>query len=393
MKYGSEESVELSGKIGNMFRDTIYTTSCSLGKERGNFEVFNWEQEKECEFYSGFPDELLEKMQNGRRNISLMAIAPAGTISVVAQTSSGIEPVFRNSMVRRRKLSDDSKADFVDASGDRWKEYEVEHQNVVEWKTKHPEQALPDFFVTSEQIDWETRVRLLGVVQHFIDHGISVTINAPAGTLSETVGKIYSAAWNAGVKGMTVYVAGSRDGVLLEKESFPVHNAPKRPESLPCDIFQTTVEGDKFTVLVGLLNDKPYEIFAGKAEHILLPRKAKAGTIKKEKHVYNLLIGEGDDELEIIDIVKTFNNPLYGTMTRLLSMLLRHGAAPKFVVLQLRKNEDESMNSFAKTVARTLKRYVENGDTAGEKCPECGAELVYQSGCVQCPSCAWSKCG
>jgi ribonucleoside-diphosphate reductase alpha chain len=395
MKYGSDESIVLTEKINKALRDTTYSTSCVLGQERGNFEMFDWDTEKNCDFYTDFPLELLERMKSGRRNIGLMAVAPTGTISLLAQTSAGIEPVLWNRSLRRKKVLDESrdKIDFVDDSGDKWKEYEVVHKNVQEWMKLNPEgKELPDFFSTIKDIDWKKRLLIQSTAQKYIDHSISSTINLPKGTGANIVKQIYGEAWQKGLKGITVYVDGSRKNVIAEKVSFPQHDAPKRPETLSCDIYQTTVEEERFTVLVGIHEGKPYEIFAGEAKHILLPKKYRAGTITKGKHKYNLSIGEGDDQLEINDIVSTFNNPLYGTMTRLLSMLLRHGASPKFVVSQLRKNEEESMNSFAKTVARTLKRYIKDGEGAADRCPECGHELVYQAGCVICPECAWSKC-
>ena len=394
MKYGSGESVELTEEISRVLRDTSYSTSCLLGQERGVFSAFDWDIEWDCDFYSSFPPDLLERMRPGRRNIGLLAVAPTGTISLLAQTSAGIEPVLWNKSIRRKKVLDESKdrVDFVDEAGDKWREYTVVHKNVQEWMELNPGKDLPDFFSTIKDINWKGRLAVQSMVQKYIDHSISSTINLPKGTGTDVIKQIYNEAWKSGLKGITVYIDGSRKNVIAEKFSFPQYDAPKRPEVLPCDIYQTTVEGERFTVLVGIYEDKPYEIFAGEAKHILLPKKYRAGVICKEKHTYNLIIGEDEDQLEIKDIVSTFNNPLYGTMTRLLSTLLRHGTAPKFVVGQLKKNEEESMNSFAKTVARTLKRYINDGEKAADRCPECGEELVYQAGCVTCPACAWSKC-
>ena len=344
----------------------------------------------------------------GRRNISILTNAPTGSVSIMSQTSSGIEPVFRNSYTRRRKLShndSDVKADFVDDLGDRWVEYEVFHHNVRQYLEIHNTKKIPDFFTESDAIDWENRVRIQAAIQKHIDHSISSTINLPKGTDPEVVSRLYQLGWKLGLKGITVYVDGSRTGVLVtntddEKEEFPQHQAVKRPSDLPCNIHHTTIQGEKWIILVGMLDGKPYEVMGGLSNLIEIPAKHTEGILVKHPRktmnsVYDLRVGKNGDTIVVKDIVKVFDNPNYAAFTRLISLSLRHGANIQYVVEQMQKDRDSDMFSFAKCVARVLKNYITDGSKASDKvCPECGADgLIYVEGCLTCRDCGYAKCG
>ena len=211
--------------------------------------------------------------------------------------------------------------------------------------------------------------------------------------------------WKQGLKGITVYVDGSRSGVLItndekKKDGFPQHGAPKRPKELPCDIHHTTISGEKWVFLIGLWEGKPYEVMGGLANLIEIPRKHKTGTIVKHPRktmnsVYDLRFGEGDDETLIKNVVKVFDNPNNSIFTRMISLSLRHGAKINYVVEQLQKNRESDMFSFSRCIARILKNYIQDGERASEKtCPSCDSEgLVYVEGCVTCTQCGYAKCG
>jgi len=320
----------------------------------------------------------------------------------MSQTASGLEPVFRNFYIRRRKLShneQDQVAAFVDSVGDKWAEYKVYHHNVKEYLTKYETDEIPHFFTESDKIDWRKRVEIQSVIQKHIDHSISSTINLPKGTQPEVVAELYELGWKLGLKGITVYVDGSRDGVLItetKKDTFPQHDAPKRPQELSCDIHNLSVKGEKWTILVGLLDGKPYEILGGANKIVELPKTAKKGkliknTISKNKARYDLVV----DDLVVRDVVRVFDNANYSAFTRMLSLSLRHGAKINYIVEQLQKDENSDMFSFSRCVARVLKEYVPNGtkSTGQKTCDECNStELAYLDGCVSCSSCGWSKC-
>jgi len=411
LAYDSTEALVIIEKIYRTLRDAAYEESVYLAQERGAFPAFDWSIEENNEFIQRLPEKINELLAlHGRRNISILTNAPTGSVSIMSQTSSGLEPVFRNSYIRRRKLSHDEQhldADHVDDLGDRWVEYKVFHHNAQAWLDWQPFEdpgPLPAFFVESDTIDWEQRIAVQSVIQQSIDHSISSTINLPKGTSPQLVARLYMEGWKQGLKGITVYVDGSRSGVLItEKEedsSFPQHTAPKRPIELPCNIHHTTIQGEKWVVMVGLMDGRPYEVMGGLAQYIEIPRDKAEGTLVKHPRktmnsIYDLHIGTNGDTVIVKDLVKVFDNPNQSGFTRMISLGLRHGANIQYVVEQLQKDRDSDMFSFAKCIARILKNYIPDGQEATEKtCTECNTEgLVYVEGCVTCRNCGFAKCG
>jgi len=410
LSYDSKKALKTIDNIYATLKDSAYKESCFLARERGAFEVFDWEKEKDNLFIKSLAPALQELIAKyGRRNISILTNAPTGSVSIMSQTSSGLEPVFRNSYVRRRKLShneNDVEADFVDELGDKWLEYKVYHHNLQEWIDLHPTNIIPDFFVTSDNIDWEKRVEIQSVIQKHIDHAISSTINLPKNTLSKVVGELYFKGWKAGLKGITVYVDGSRTGVLItekdtKKDSFPQNGAPNRPKDLACDIHHTTIKGEKWTILVGLFEGRPYEVLGGLSNLIEIPKSYTTGVLTKHHYKtksnrYDLKFGTNGDEVVVKGVVKVFDNPNHSAFTRMISLSLRHGGPPRLLVEQLLKDKDHDMFSFARCLARILKNYIKDGEEAhsDKACPECSTEgLIYQDGCVTCSSCGYAKCG
>ena len=411
LAYDSAEALTIIERIYETLRDAAYEESVYLAQERGQFPAFDWGVEENNEFIQRLPAELKELIaKHGRRNISILTNAPTGSVSIMSQTSSGLEPVFRNSYMRRRKLSHDEQhmpADHVDDLGDRWMEYEVYHHNAQAWleqnSSNHRSQpALPAFFVESDNIDWRQRVAVQSVIQQSIDHSISSTINLPRGTSPTLVGELYMEGWRQGLKGLTVYVDGSRSGVLVTEKDlgFPQHKAPKRPIELPCNIHHTTIKGERWLVVVGLMDEKPYEVMGGLSNLIEIPKDKVEGILVKHPRktmnsIYDLQVGTNGDTVIIKDLVKVFDNPNHSAFTRMISLGLRHGASIQYVVEQLQKDRDSDMFSFARCIARILKNYIPDGQTATEKtCGECATEgLVYVEGCVTCKNCGFAKCG
>lgn len=417
MRYGSDDSIEFVDKLFKSFAIAAHKSSCIMAGERGTFDVFSHDKEADHEYISrimNLSDELCKLyLKNGRRNIALTTIAPSGSVSVLTQTSSGIEPVFKVQYTRRRKIthSENIDADYVDDMGDRWAEYNVYHHGFKRWMDYTGGEAVSDSpysLSTAEEIDWKQRVRLQATAQKYIDHSISSTLNLPKSATVDDVREVYEAAHSMGCKGFTVYREGSRSGVLVDKdessdnESFKTVSAPKRPTTLPCHIHHAAVKGEKWTILVGLLEGKPYEIIGGLSEFVEIPKKYKSGFITKRPRktvnsIYDLRFGENGNEVVLKNIVKIFDNPNHSAFTRLLSLSLRHGANVNYICEQLLKGDrDGDLFSFTKVISRVLKNYIEDGTAPGgdRACRECGAEesLVYQEGCVACISCSWSKC-
>ncbi len=426
--YGSQDSIKETEKIYKTLAINAHVSSVNMAVERGPFPV--WESgryinnEFATRLMKASDQETNEKFFNfGRRNIALTTTAPAGSVSTLTQTTSGIEPAYLLHYKRRKKLvegeiENGARVDFVDALGDKWQEYDVYHHGVKRWMNITGETDViksPYHKATSADVNWIASVDLQSAAQNWVEHSISKTINLPADATEELVSEVYIRAWKLGLKGVTVYRDGCRSGVLVSAEEKPVEasktpsddigerHAPKRPKALECDIVRATVKGEKYLVLVGLFNGKPYEIFAGMNDRVEVPKKIKKGTILKNGKgkdnlaSYNLsfVLDEEDDPFVLKDIASLFDNSLYSSFTRMVSLSLRHGTPLQFVCEQLAKSRDEDMSSFAKVVSRVLKHYIVDGTKpASEKvCASCGSDNVtYQEGCVTCLACAYSKC-
>lgn len=411
--YGSEEGVNLIDKIYKELKLAAYSSSVDMAEELGAFPVYSAEKEINNTFLNRIKEEdpkLYAKMQiHGRRNIALLTTAPCGSVSILTQTSSGIEPQFMiKPYVRRKKGNpgdENFKVDFIDAQGDSWMEFLIYPNKVAEWMkiTGNSDEAdSPWAGHTAQDLDWKLRVKLQARAQKHIDHAISSTINLPADTSVETVNDIYLMAWKLGCKGMTIYRDGCRTGVLVAKEEKKDMDF-KRPAVLPCEIHHYTVNKVLYFVLVSLRNHKPYEVFAGVNQEddagIIIPKRFKGGTLTKmNRGHYKAQFIDNKNEGEILTINKLGNlvSSDEGAITRLLSTSLRHGVAVHYLVHQLEKVKGD-MFSFAKTVARALKNYIPNGTLVnGETCEVCHTTdpgtLVRQEGCIICKSCGFSKC-
>jgi ribonucleotide reductase alpha subunit len=422
IKYGSEESIQITYNIYHTLGIGAHTSSCILAKERGAFSIFSYEKEKNHKYLNSIFNDCDESIRDmwattGRRNIALTTTAPTGSVSALTQTSSGIEPVFLLSYTRRKKHNPSDKTarvDFVDALGDSWQEFTVYHHGVKKWMEITGETDIaksPYFGSTSNEIDWEASVDLQAAAQQSIDHSISKTCNLPQSASKELVSNVYMRAWEKGCKGFTVYRDKCRDGVLLSSDTVINQNnrpieipdimAPKRPVELICDIKKVKIKGEAWTIFVGLLNNKPYEVFGGLSKYVDIPNRYKLGKIVKNGKIdgvsiYNVKIGEGDDQMIIKDIANVFENANFGAFTRTISLALRHGTPIQYVVEQLQKDKHSDVTSFTTVIARVLKNYIVDGtkSTAINKCPECGKEnsFIYQEKCLKCSNCNWSKC-
>ena len=422
VRYGSDESVEVTEQIYKTLALGAYRSTVEMARDRGAFPVFSHETEAGHPFIEQImdADHSLRDMYKlyGRRNIALTTTAPAGSVSILTQTTSGCEPVFKTHYKRSRKINPgdlESRVDRVDAMGDKWQEYVVYHHGVSQWMKVTGETDMtksPYAGATSNDIDWVKKIDVQAAAQKWICHSISNTTNIPKDTSIDVVKQIYMRGWETGCKGVTIYRDGTRDGVLQDidakSEDQPggivESHAPKRPKELECDIHHVSIKGEKYLVFVGLMNGMPYEVFAGLSEQVEVPRKAKKGNLVKNGKnaegiaTYNLRIIIDDENFLLYkDIVNLFDNPLYGAHTRTLSLSLRHGVAVNYIVEQLRKDKHSDLFSFSAVLARTLsKNYIPDGTKATQEktCPQCQSiNLAYQSGCVTCMNCGNSKCG
>ncbi len=410
-RYGSDKSIRTTSKIYKTLCLNAYRSSCNLSKERGSFPIFSHKIEKDNLFLNRIweADPELYKLYKkyGRRNIALTTTPPAGSISTLAQVTSGIEPAFMIEYKRRKKINSNdegTRVDFIDDMGDSWQEFDVYHKGFEEWMKitgKKDIKESPYFKATSKDIDWVASVDIQAEAQKWICHSISKTCNLPSGATKEMVEKVYLRAWSKKCKGFTIYRDGCRTGVLVKKED-PIDklttiiktDAPKRPKKLKCNIFHVSVKKIPFFIIVGLLHNDPYEIFAGvnvnSEGDIIIPKNFKEAIIEKEKRGRYSLIDINDDK-NIIENISKFVDEEQEAVTRLISSNLRHGCDVNFIVHQLEKTKGDLM-SFSKAISRVLKKFIEDGSkVSGEECPECGAKMFRVEGCASC-SCGFSRC-
>lgn len=434
-RYGSQESIDFCEEVHKNLALEVYRGSVLLAKDRGTFGVFNWELEKNNPFIErlGSADStLLEDMKKyGRRNIALLTIAPTGTTSLMTQTTSGIEPVFMPSYKRRKKINpndQNSRTDFVDEVGDHWQEYHVFHHQFANWLKIHDydldqvsamdEDSLESIIAkspyansTARDVDWVSKVELQGRVQQWIDHSISVTVNIPEEITEEKVAEIYETGWSSGCKGITVYREGSRSGVLISNddkkkkqqgEFITDSKAPERPKALEADVVRFRNQDEKWLAVIGLINDRPYEVFTGRAEDSFhLPHWCKSGNIIKEKDDqgntrYDFQFQDKDGFKITIEGLSRSFNPEYWNYAKLISGVLRHGM-PLLDVIHMVDNlhlSNQSLNTWKNGVIRALRSYVPSGTKAENSvCGDCGEDaVVYQEGCLICKNCGNSKC-
>ncbi len=443
LRYGTDEATDFSEKVHRTIAIEAYRSSVQMAKERGAFKVYDSEREKNNPFINRLKDAdpaLYDEMkQFGRRNIACLTIAPTGTVSLMTQTTSGIEPVFMPVYKRRRKVNPndpDVHVDFVDETGDAFEEFIVYHPKFMTWMetkgydtTKRYTQEEIDAIVaespyhkaTANDVDWLKKVQMQGRVQKWVDHSISVTINLPSDVSEELVNDLYVEAWKCGCKGCTVYRDGSRSGVLISTDNKkkdangkPIEEpctckppvvVETRPRVLDADIVRFQNNKEKWVAFVGLLDGRPYEIFTGLAddeEGILLPKSVTNGYIIKnvdENGVkrYDFQFSNKRGYKTTIEGLSEKFDKEYWNYAKLISGVLRYRMPIEQVIklvssLQL---DSESINTWKVGVERALKKYVQDGTAAkGQVCPNCGQEtLVYQEGCLICTNCGTSRCG
>lgn len=411
--YGSEDSIKQIDELYKQLKIYAYKSSVDMAKELGPFPIFDPELEKNNPFLlrlkDDAPDVYAEMQKYGRRNIALLTTAPAGTVSVETQTTSGIEPLFDDEPTIRRVKGNPGdpnfRSDFVDPTGDHWMHHKVYHPKLKMWMAVTGETDTtksPWHNCTANKLDWMQRVRIQATAQKHIDHAISSTVNLPEDTPVETVDKIYKTAWQLGCKGITIYRDKCRTGVLIREDSLneKKETPAKRPESLDCKIYHFIVNKDPYFVLISCMNDKPYELFAGlnvtDSHDPIIPKQYTQGTlIKKDKgHYCGIFTNSDGDELKINKLGNLVSSE-EGAITRLISTSLRNGIPLDALVHQLEKVKGD-MFSFTKCIARALKKYIPDGTAIpGETCANCNAvgSIVRQEGCLMCKACGNSKCG
>ena len=366
----------------------------------------------------------LRMSQYGRRNISWSTIAPTGTISILAGTSSGCEPVFSIYYTRRKKCNPGEVPDFVDAVGVGFRNYNVVHGKFKKWYaiSRFLSQEVADaqlavcsqeildelikespwYGNTAEDIFPFERVKVQSTLQKYTTHSISSTVNVAKDTHEDSIALIYTEAHKQGCKGITVYRDGSRSGILVKEETSKMSDI--RPAELDCKVLRFKNEDKKNWIsFVGVYGDKAYEIFTGinDLDELPIPSYIESGKIIKvslpegSRYDFSYL-----DKYGYVNTVGGLNrvfNKEYWNYARFVSALLREGTPIDKVikVIDGLTFTNKGMNSFQAGLIRSLKLFVPDGTAVhGATCENCGGHnIIYEGGCMICRDCGSSKCG
>ena len=426
LEYGSSKGNETVDQVMRAKFKGEWQASIDLAKERGPFPEWNPEYDQGPFFdmmKNEFPDLYKQSMKYGRRNISLSTVAPTGSVSLLANingkhgTTSGIEPVFSTEEnvlwhTRNKKSQEGDEVDYIDDDGIEWTQYKVFYEGFKQWlinnrgyqdwenasKDLLVEYAKESPYITSAGLDVKDRIDLQAIVQKYTTHSISSTLNLPQDANWKETYNIYKYAYEAGLKGVTIFRNGSKRGVLESSDTddnitgIEYRDAPKRPETLNADVHFVR---DKWAVIIGLLNDKPYELFVmnGFNNNSIdgFANIKNTSVVKKDSREY-VLNGTFNSTNYIYNINILDRSPSSDAdvLTRFVSMLMRHGVKMEFIVEQVEK-ADISINDFSSVVVSVLKQYT---DTNKLSCDDCGGESVaYVEGCYVCQECGSSRCG
>jgi len=416
--YGSDAAYEITAKISKFLTLVSMRKSMELAKKykktykHYDYNVFMDANKRFFEEKEFMGIDLVELKKNikeyGVYNSCFTSIAPTGTISYIADCSSGMEPVF--GLAFTRKIEKDNKVyehvNLLDPVFDAYveKNHKDKKEKILEYvmKNKGSCAGCPDLtkeeqkiFITAPEIDAEWHVKIQSAVANNISLSVSKTINLPKDVTEKEIGNIYLKAHKLGIIGVTVYREGSRKGILVHEDAnflIKKNNAPKRPRDVKGELQLFTIGKHKYYTAVGFDNEgNPYEVFAGfnegKKDEILT--KPTTGIIRKLKRGDYIFISDLDNDKFVL--TNGHSDDSADALTRSISGGLRHGEPLEFIVHQLEKSYG-SILSFSKVLARTLKKYIEDGTPiVGETCT-CGGKLVRKEGCATCVSCGRSKC-
>jgi ribonucleoside-diphosphate reductase alpha chain len=421
VKYDADEALAVVDRMMETICRAAYQTSIDLAREKGSYPLFSWDGVSQSKFIQALPEDLREQIkQFGMRNSTVLTVPPVGTGSIVAQCSSGVEPIFCTSYRRRVKQED----------GETFTEYKVFHPLIQElWGG---DEELPEHVVTAHDIDPYFRVRMQGVIQRWIDSSISSTVNLPTDVSVETVADIYVTAYRAGLKGITVYREGSREGILVTDKDGVAKAAVAEPKALP----KTASAGGADVHSANGNGTRP---------HRLKPRPRPAITRGVTERIRtgdgSLFITINEDEAGMCEVFASLGKAggaaaaQSEAMCRLISLALRSGLDPRAVVDQLKGisgpnpvwDNGELILSAPDAIGRAVERYLERrGDVEAavaepgnatadavvraaarseefqgpgamparpmSSCPDCGSPVVSENACLLCRHCGWSKC-
>ena len=376
--YNSDRAISLAGELMSFMDKESKAASAELAKERGNFSAYKGS------IYDN-PDTPY------MRNATTTTIAPTGTISIIAGASSGIEPLFAISYIRRvldgTELVEAHPL-FIEAMKGAGRYSDALMEKIAECGSVQGLDEVPEdlkrIFVTSMDVSPEDHIAIQAAFQKDTDNAVSKTINFPAEATMDSVRSAYLLAWNQGLKGITIYRSGTRPVQVLSLKK-------DRGEAGPAE---TIIHADTN----GKIAPRPR------------PPKTRGITERVRTGCGNLYVTVNWDDKDICEVFAQMGKAggcaacQIEAESRLISLALRSGIRVQSIVSQLAGIRCPSPiwheggqilscpDAIAKVLASASGVEIEKGNPAVMNCPECGAVLEPESGCFLCRSCGFSKC-
>lgn len=409
IKYGSPEAIDLCDMIGHTMADTAIKTSAMLAKENGVYPRYKPDAIEQSAFYSknalGETKELVESF--GLRNSQLLTIAPTGSLSTMLGVSGGIEPIFANYYTR--------KTESLKGHDEYYKVYTP---IVKEYMDKHglkDDSELPDYFVTAQTLDYKNRIYMQSIWQSHIDASISSTVNVPNDFTVEQVEDLYMTAWEAGLKGVTIFRDSCKRAGILTISSTEKTNDTEEARPLPRGyivVADDNVIGLKRKIMSGCGSLHVVAMFDPISGELLETYISKGSTggcqsnLAAVSRLISLSARAGVDVYTIADQLQSCPAcPSYVGRTMTKHDTSKGKCCPDAVanaLIEMYKEMQESISDGDKDIStsvksQTIKKNIEGKESTvnveiKNPCPVCGEELTFEGGCNVCKNCGWSKC-
>ncbi len=392
IKYGSQEAVELCEDIAEEMLNWALLASNTLAVRNGqSFPMYDYEKLSESPFYlDNVWDEVKSAIKvGGLYNSQLLTIAPTGTLSTMLGISGGIEPIFANYYER--------KTESLHGKDVYYKVYTPIVEKYMKEHALTDDSQLPEYFVTSKDIQPINRIKMQGAWQQYIDASISSTINLPESTTPEEVMEIYIEAWKAGLKGLTVFRDGCKRAAILSTDSHK--DEPVEDSTLPRGHVVETSDklvGKKRKLITGCGSLHVTAFFDPKTGDLMETYLSKGSTggcansLTGLSRMISLAARAGVNIQNIVDQLDSSGAcPSYAVRRATKGDTSKGSCCPMAVgnaLIEMWKEVQTETHTFSKEVCE------ETHTSSKEKCPQCNEPLVNEGGCTSCKACGWSKC-